>query len=274
MGIAINLHAVELSKDYREILANEYQKRKIRNASYSLRAFARDIGLTSPRLTDVLKNRQGLSRSKAAAIAQKIGFSGSQAEFFCNAVEALDGRSQTSRDLAKRQIEKFGNLFKRKLKEDQFKIISEWYHFAILSLSNVADFKSSPEWIAKKLGLSVSVVEKAIERLLNLGYLVDKNGELSESESLVVCQDEIPSKYGRSFHKQIITKALESIEAQSMHQRDITSMTLAINPDKIPLAKKMIADFVKEFDKAMNGDTDLEKLYAIAIQFFSLEKDS
>ncbi|MBL7545198.1 MAG: TIGR02147 family protein [Bdellovibrionaceae bacterium] len=274
MKITINLHAVKLSKDYREILKNEYQKRKMRNANYSLRAFARDIGLTSPRLTDVLKNRQGLSRLTAATIAQKLGFIGSQAEFFCNAVEALDGRSQTSRDLAKRQIEKFGNLFKRKVKDDQFKIISDWYHFAILSMSNIADFKSSPEWIAKKLGLSVPVVEKAIERLLNLGYLVDKNGKLSESENLVACQDEIPSKYGRSFHKQIIIKALESIETQSMHQRDITSMTLAVNPSKIPLAKKMIADFIKEFDKEMNDVTDLEKLYAISIQFFSLEKDS
>lgn len=258
--------------EYREILIAEFQKRKTKNPRYSMRAFARDIGLTSARLTEVLKKRQGLSRSVALAIGKKMSFNSAKLDFFCNAVEAVDGRSKLSREMARKQVQKFGALFKRRLNEDQFKIISEWYHFAILSMTNLISFQSSTVWIANRLGIDVMTAEAAVERLKRLGYLTESNGKLSESSNFVAFQEDIPSEWGQKFHKQIIEKAAQSVQGQSVHKRDLSALTLAINPDKIPLAKKMIADFVREFDKEMSLETEFQSLYCLSVQFFSLEQ--
>jgi hypothetical protein len=48
-------------------------------------------------------------------------------------------------------------------------MISDWYHFAILDLTRLDDFQPEPAWVSRKLGLTVSEVKIAVERLLRLG---------------------------------------------------------------------------------------------------------
>ena len=45
---------------------------------------------------------------------------------------------------------------------DHFSVISEWYHFAILSLAETQDFKSYPAWIAGRLGISQKDAKAAV----------------------------------------------------------------------------------------------------------------
>jgi hypothetical protein len=65
---------------YRDLLKRELESRCGRNPRYSLRAFAKDLGLSAPRLSHVLNGRFGLSRAAAEAIADKLGLVGVEAE--------------------------------------------------------------------------------------------------------------------------------------------------------------------------------------------------
>ncbi len=67
------------------------------NPRYSLRAFARDIGISPSRLSAILKGRQGLSESSASRIAAKLGWEGEAAERFVLMVLAADSRSKGRR---------------------------------------------------------------------------------------------------------------------------------------------------------------------------------
>jgi AraC-like DNA-binding protein len=46
--------AMENTSDYRALLASEMMHRKSRNSAYSLRAYARDLGISPSRLSEVL----------------------------------------------------------------------------------------------------------------------------------------------------------------------------------------------------------------------------
>ena len=61
--------AFPLHEDYRDILREELAARTETNPQYSLRAFARDLGIGSARLSEVLNGNTGLSRPAAEPLS-------------------------------------------------------------------------------------------------------------------------------------------------------------------------------------------------------------
>src|SRR5690606_12528133 len=142
-----------------------------RNPRYSLRAFARDLGLGPTRLSEILSGKQGLSSLSAQKIAQKMGLSREESEIFVLQVESQHGRSALSREMAKEKLKKIALIPDRSLNPDLFHIIAEWYHLAILELTRLKGFQSNSNWIAERLNLSVMEVDLALKRLLSLNLL-------------------------------------------------------------------------------------------------------
>ena len=54
---------------------------------------------------------------------------------------------------------------------DTFAVISDWYHYAILSLLEVTDARLDPRWISKRLGINRLEARLAIERLKRLSLI-------------------------------------------------------------------------------------------------------
>ena len=262
------------SSNYREILKDELNRRHQANPLYSLRAFARDIGLEAPRLSDVLNGKHGLSRIYAQAIAKKIGFSKEEKDFFCDLVESQHGRGKLKRQLAKLRLEQRHSLAENQIQLDTFKVISDWYHFAILELALIKFFKSDPKWIAKQLGLNVQVVKSAIDRLLRLNFLKkDKKGRLSPTSTFTSTPDGIPSQSIKYFHKQILEKALTALVTQSVEERDFSAMTMAFDSSKTNEAKEYIRKFRRNFSKSVNpSSAKKDSVYSLSVQFFRLNK--
>jgi len=62
--------------DYRACLNKELEARKLRNARYSMRAFARDLGVSASYLNEVITNKSHFSRDKWEKIAASLNVSG------------------------------------------------------------------------------------------------------------------------------------------------------------------------------------------------------
>jgi uncharacterized protein (TIGR02147 family) len=159
--------------DFRNILLGELETRCTHRPRYSLRAFARDLQMSPSRLSGVLTGKFGLSREAAELIAKRLGYSKDETTRFCDLVEARHARGKVKRDLARERISKTKGFYKN-VGLDGFKLISDWYHFAIMELSLVEGFKSDAKWIAKRLGISIHEVTAAIERLKRLDLVEDK----------------------------------------------------------------------------------------------------
>jgi plasmid maintenance system antidote protein VapI len=68
---------------YQEILKNELELRCGHNPQYSLRAFARDLNLAAPRLSEIFAKKQGLSVGLASRIADTLKFDKDKKNYFC-----------------------------------------------------------------------------------------------------------------------------------------------------------------------------------------------
>jgi len=71
---------------YHDLLIEEFERRKQLNESYSLRSYARNLNLSAPRLSKILKKKEGISVNAAHAIAGKLNLSELQRSWFCNSV--------------------------------------------------------------------------------------------------------------------------------------------------------------------------------------------
>ena len=261
-----------MDNNYRFILLHELEKRALKNPRYSMRAFARDIGISAPRLSDILKQRYGLSKSAALSIAGKLGFNQKETTYFCDLVESQHGRSDAIR---KKALERAQSNIKNysQLSIDQFQVIADWYHYGILELSKTRDFQSNEEWISKRLEITPVLAHAAIERLIRLKLLgrSDK-GILTAINQYVAGPDGIPSEAVRAFHTQIMEKAKNSIQKQSVQERDLSSLVLAFDPKKLDEARAMIKDFRRKFAATFGTTGECENVYCISVQFFNLEK--
>lgn len=80
---------------------------------------------------------------------------------------------------------------------------------------------------------------------------------------------EIPSRAIRNFHAQVLEKAKLALETQSIEERDITGVTLAVVPEKIPLMKEEIRKFRRRISRLAKSP-DATEVYQLSIQFFRL----
>ena len=92
--------------DYRSFFKAELERRQARNPRYSLRSFARDLGFSAPRLSDVLRGRYGISRAAAFDLATRIRLSEVDRAYLCDLVESEHGRSRFTREAARARLAK------------------------------------------------------------------------------------------------------------------------------------------------------------------------
>ena len=158
-------------KDPRQFLKDTLSERIASNASYSLRAFARDLSISPQQLSSVLNGQRGISARAAEKLATKLGLSSQQKEIFCQSACAQFSRGKVAKAIAQAKLDHLtSNTFQSAALElDVLKTISNWYHFALLSLIKMPVPKTHKQgtvsWYSKKLKISENEVLAAWTRL-------------------------------------------------------------------------------------------------------------
>src|SRR6056297_15041 len=72
---------------YREILREAFLEKAKRNSSFSMRAMAKHLGIAPSSLSEIFSGKKNLSRPRAIEFAERLNFSPSKSELFCDLVE-------------------------------------------------------------------------------------------------------------------------------------------------------------------------------------------
>lgn len=259
MSDASGLKQAEKDRALQAVLSQEFDRIRSKNPSYSLRAFAKKLSLAPSALSEILQGKRGVSRRAAVKITSSLALAPDRRE-------KLLAQFPTKRGTLPRAIP-------TQLVMDQYRAISDWYHFAILSLSETRAFQSSPAWVSKRLGLSKTVATAAIDRLVRLEMLHrDSKQNLSPTGKSYATPDHVAEISLRKAHAVNLELARSALEHDSIDQRDFTSMTMAIDPAKIPEAKKMIRKFQSELCTFLESGEKTE-VFKVCTQLFSLSKN-
>jgi uncharacterized protein (TIGR02147 family) len=259
-----------LESTYRRIFKDAYLARREKNQNYSLRAFAKQLGLSPAFVSLVFQEKRHLSPKVAVRVARKLKWNDQKQKYFLNLIEFENPKTELSREAAIEQIVKFNRskLKIQSLDAELFAVISVWYHNAILALLTMKHSKHTISTIAQRLKLDKFETEAALQRLRNLGLVQFNGTEWTSSENLLELKS-IPSEAVKSFHSQMLTKAGDALRQQSFEERDFTNLTVTVDPSQLELAKTKIREFTKEMAYLLEG-TNSTEVYQLSVQLFRL----
>lgn len=263
--------------DFRYFLKEEFHKRKLKNELYSIRAFARDTQTSPSFLVSILQGRRSLSESRALDLADQLKWNETKKKAFL----LLIRYAKTTRESLKMEI--LGELAKLRNKSltkwqldlNRFRLIADWYHFALveaitLTSENKTAAKSAVE-LANLLSLPLWQTEEALERLCSVG-LIHRTGKLYQKSVGHVMIEDISSGAIKEHHRQVIAHSLAALQTQSLEEREFSTTTFAIDAALIPQIKEKIRAFRQDLENLVEAHPAKTDVYSLAVQFFRLTK--
>lgn len=240
----------------REILKTEFAIRKNRNPNFSMRSFAKWLDVSPAQLSQMLSGKRIITLKTLKKLSNRLDLSPIERQEMINSVSTLNLGGDSDK--------------KANFSEDQFKLIADWHHFAILSLTKIKGASADPRWIAQRLGISVSVAAEAVMRLERMGILRTKP-HFEQIGDPIEMISEVPSGAIQKYHKQNLNLAMEKLETVPVEFRQFQSVSINMNLKKIKLFKKHIDEFLNLAMQQSKKDAG-EEVYNLNVQLFPVTK--
>jgi uncharacterized protein (TIGR02147 family) len=250
----------------RMLLIKEFQNRKSKNPSYSLRAFARYLDLFPSALSELLNAKRPVSVRVGEKILQRLPVS---ADEMLNLLSALKKGAWERKARRTPWDESLDSAFTH-MDMDSFRLVSDWYYFGILSLAETAGFRDDAAWVSARLGITVFEAKDGLQRLTRLGLLrPNQQGQLAPTGAQLATTTDIPNiALRRSLHQNLDLARL-SLDRDGVNARDFSSITMAIDPARISEAKKLIKKFRRNLCRLLESG-EKKEVYNLNIELFPL----
>jgi len=241
--------------EYLSVAFHRYQTPAARPLNLS--QWARKLGYRSPRsIAMVLKKQRLPTADMIGRLSESFAHSDTEHRYFELLVQ-LERERKRGRDFGNtlRKLETLNPNARRSqlLMADEFAFVSEWYHIVIKQLVATPGFREDAAWVREVLRGKVSNEEfyNALKVMLQLGILKrhPRTRKLQVSRETLRTTEDIPSVAIRNHHRQMLTRAMESLEEQGVDEREITSKTLRMDPARMGDAKRDIRRFKQAFEK-------------------------
>lgn len=239
---------------YIQVLNYAFERKKLKNTQFSLRAFARDLDINSGTLSRILRGERIPSMTLGQQIAMALKLNLKERELFLNSLAQKKWQQEPERvaqDL-KNYKEAKNNDQKQPvdayhIELEKFRFLSDWIHYALMELTYVSGFQDDTKWMSQQLGRNEDDVQDALDRLLYLGLLVRNEGKLIKSNTRVTTKDKTQTnKYLKKMQKDLLIQATKSLDEVDISKRIASSMTMAINPVHIQKARSLFSHFLSD----------------------------
>jgi transcriptional regulator with XRE-family HTH domain len=248
---------MQIPTTWRKFLLQEFEKRRRKNPKFSLRAFAKCLGVSPSHLSHILSGKRIVKAPVAIRLAKVLDLTAIET------IGLLQDDSHNAVDTIPEQVQTLGL--------DEFGLIASWHYYAILGLANLNGNVATADWIARKLQIPNEVAKRCFEDLLRLGYIHKVGHQFEQATEFLRTPPDVPSQMARRYFKQNLQLAAQKIDLVDVDKREYNSMSLPINPRKIAVAKKMIRSFTESFTREMSKGKNTE-VYNLCIQFFPLTR--
>lgn len=227
--------------DVRNWLIAELEERRRRNRRYSLRAFARDLGIDNSWLCKVLRGQRPVT---PALLSRLEG--------------VLPIPTQRPYPVVPSEV---------------FEKISDPLHDRFLEVLKLRDFRPDLTWAAERLKLPLEKVQMIFGNLKEAGLLqVDAAGNWLDSTqggSTHLLGPNQTSSSQREYQKEILRGAIEALDMVPIEQRHQSSMVVAVHRSRLGEAKQLVSRFRRDL-AILVGDParDCDDIYHLSVSLY------
>ncbi|WP_413557289.1 TIGR02147 family protein [Bdellovibrio sp. HCB209] len=264
-----------ITMNYRQLLKAELDERVAKNQNYSLRAMALQLKLSSGMLSSILNGKRNLSAKRALEIAKTLKFNKRKSDYFVALVQYDTVKSDEVRaELLETLFHLAPKDTPQELDVDIFKLISDWYHVPVLQMTHTTQPEINKDTVAEYLGISTKQAADALDRLFRLGLLTTGNdGKIKTNKSQVVTNSPKPNEALRHFHRQMMERAILSLETQTPKEKFIGSETFAFDDQDLEKANEILEECFAKIVRLAAKRQNKKHVYHLGIQLFRLNKD-
>ena len=259
--------------DYREWIRDAFDDFKQRKTVISWRYMAMKLGADPGNLLRVSQGKIHLTLSLVKPMAEFFELDEKETAYWTELV--CFGRAKTDAEALnhyeKMQILK-GIPLKR-LAKKELEFYRHWYCNSIRSIIGICRFKDDYEGLAECCTPPITVEEakSAVKLLYDLNMISkDRDGYWKVNDTFVSTGGNWRSEAVRTFQKETIRLAGESLERHNPPQRDISTVTMTFNMDDIALIREKIKEFRSELLRmSQEGDGD-DTVFQLNVQLFPI----
>lgn len=253
------------------------------NSSYSLRAFAKKLGLSPGALSLILNRKKKLSVERAYEVAKALDLNTEETEYFMTLIQLEGAKSEALKIQYLEKVKSLNpkinqstNLKQAILSLEHFKLISHWYGLAILELISTPKGEWNLKTITKKMGLSKIDVELILERLLKLELIEEKkDGSYKRAVETVMVTSHVQSDALRKYYVSVHGESLKSIHEQTPNEKVIGAQVFAFDTAQLEEVRKLTDNYLNSLnDLAATGKNKTEIYQAITNVFRISQKET
>lgn len=251
----------------------EFQTRRHKNPRYSIRAFARDLGLSPSHLSEFLAGKTNLSSDKAVSLAERLRLDGRHKEHWCDLI-LIHSKLRPEREAARIRIRRRIEGDTSSLSDATFKTISEWQHFAILAYFGACQSLTVQD-LSQRMGLTVAKIKQAVDRLVRLNLLQKTDMGYRATDDHSFAGNTVPSEAIRESHKQVLRKAIQALDQFNMQERESQSLFISVPEARFASFKEAVRlkvlELAAEYSASDIKESDV-RVQAMTLQIFPVDQ--
>lgn len=231
---------------------------------------------TSPTIvTQVFKGDRDLTADQAVLLADFMGLSKSERQFFILLINYSRAASHRYKKILEEEIEELrlrSNEIKTRVQqtheltsEAKAILYSNWYYLAIWSLTAISKF-NTVDTISEKLNLSRRKIIDALEFLKKYSLVIEKNGNLQVGPTLIHLESESPQI--ARHHQNWRLQAFRKYEVSSANDAFYTAPVTLSKVDALVVRQKVL-QFISDTVSIIK-DSPSEELYCLCIDWFEI----
>ncbi len=245
---------------FQTILTNELNRLKESNPKYSLRAFAKKLGISPALLSQLINGNRFLTYPIALKIFNVLSLDKEVEDAVLKEINRPKQKSQNSKNK------------RTEISEEQLDVIGTWEYFATLSLADIKHNSCDPRWLSERLNISVEKATLILSKLLDTELIVIENGSFTLNKGHIETTDGISSKAIRQYHKSAISKAFSTIDEIPPDERLLSALTIPVNTEDIQKVYTAANTFKNKVSKITGANSDFDRVYQLSVQFIPLDR--
>ena len=248
--------------DLRQMLHLEFERRVAKNPSYSLRAFAKALGIYHATLSALMSGARPFTVKSARSISVALGLSPTAVANHANETPA-----------AKRKAA----LLIDPVADDEYSLEANWRHDALLECLQLPKQSHETRSLAASLGFTAAEVMSSLQ-LLERRRMIQRATDgswrpLVRNTSNILGHLET-SAARRRYQKELLEKSQTALEEIAIEKRDHTSITMTIDEEDMPELKEIIRDYRRKVMAfAQRKGAKPNHVYQLQISLFPLTKE-
>lgn len=220
--------------NYRDILKEQLQRRQELNPQFSLRSFAKKLGVSPSKISEVLSGKKKLSVGRLEELAERLNLRDKEKEIFL-----ISGEIESSKVKNKEELERQIKKAMQELNAEKTTQRNAWYFGAVKALE---DNSFSAMLYHKQLGLTELQIENATRYLKRIRKFHPDRRELIYE----------PTSLGKKIY-----------DCLSDSPNDIMAEFAFLNEDEIEELNKSIRRLIRKrkYDPKSKKASDLKLVY-------------